>query len=64
MNLGTTVGTQVFAQIRSLFTVLGFLDTRGELAWNATFLCMETSHCVEAVGGSSNPSDPILRSGE
>lgn len=47
MKLGTTFGEQIFAQIRSLFTVLGLLDDQGELAWNATFLCIEAPQCVE-----------------
>lgn len=47
MNFGTTVREQIFAQIRSLFTALGLLDSKGDLAWNATFLCMEAPQLTQ-----------------
>jgi hypothetical protein len=47
MKLWITVGEGCLALIRSLLVSIGLLDSGGDLAWNATFLCCEAPLCAE-----------------
>ncbi len=47
MKLWNTMGEQILALTHSLLVLLGLVDCRGELTWNATFLCCEAPLCAE-----------------
>ena len=47
MKLWIILEEQCLAQTRSLLALLGLIDSNGELASNATYLCCEAPQCVE-----------------
>jgi hypothetical protein len=47
MKLWIMIGEQCLTLTRSLLVSIGLLDSDGELAYNATFLCCEAPLCAE-----------------